>query len=221
MLIAKLYQIELEKREAEISARRGSKSKIGFGGQTVRNYVLHPDQYVKDARTGTKVGNPQPVLDGDLDKFLESFLRWTLTEQAPDPVSSTKDRPAFTSSSSPQRAPYELDRVGSNTILQSVVRQGRVLSAAAQLAGYDADGLGYKSFRPDLVVLPGNAEELAAVIRLAPQLRLPVCMRGAGTSLSGGPWPRREVLLSIRLRCEPSGRSVERDYGVKSNPASL
>lgn len=85
MLIAKLYQIELEKREAEISARRGSKSKIGFGGQTVRNYVLHPDQYVKDARTGTKVGNPQPVLDGDIDKFLESFLRWTLTEQAPDP----------------------------------------------------------------------------------------------------------------------------------------
>lgn len=72
-------------------------------------------------------------------------------------------------------------------LLQSVVRQGRVLSAATQLAGYDADGLGYKSFRPDLVVLPGNAEELAAVIRLAPQLRLPVCMRGAGTSLSGGP----------------------------------
>ncbi|HRA87374.1 MAG TPA: peptide chain release factor 2, partial [Planctomycetaceae bacterium] len=41
-------------------------------------YVLHPDQFVKDARTGTKVGNPQPVLDGDLDLFLESYLRWTL-----------------------------------------------------------------------------------------------------------------------------------------------
>jgi len=81
MLQAKLYQQEMEKRDAELAAKRGSKSKIGFGGQTVRNYVLHPDQYVKDARTGTKVGNPQPVLDGDIDTFLESFLRWTLSEK--------------------------------------------------------------------------------------------------------------------------------------------
>lgn len=81
MLQAKLYQQEMEKRDAELAAKRGSKSKIGFGGQTVRNYVLHPDQYVKDARTATKVGNPQPVLDGDIDIFLESFLRWTLTEK--------------------------------------------------------------------------------------------------------------------------------------------
>ena len=81
MLQAKLYQMEIEKRDAELAAKRGSKSKIGFGGQTVRNYVLHPDQYVKDARTATKVGNPQPVLDGDIDVFLESFLRWTLSEQ--------------------------------------------------------------------------------------------------------------------------------------------
>ena len=85
MLTAKLFQIEIEKREADIAARHGAKSKIGFGGQTVRNYVLHPDQFVKDARTGTKVGNPQPILDGDLDLFLESYLRWTLTEQAPQP----------------------------------------------------------------------------------------------------------------------------------------
>jgi peptide chain release factor 2 len=81
MLQAKLYQQEIDKRDAEVAAKRGQKSKIGFGGQTVRNYVLHPDQYVKDARTGTKAGNPQTVLDGDLDKFLESYLRWTLTEQ--------------------------------------------------------------------------------------------------------------------------------------------
>ena len=70
----------MEKRDAELAAKRGQKSKIGFGGQTVRNYVLHPDQYVKDARTGTKVGNPQPVLDGDIDRFLEDYLRWTLAE---------------------------------------------------------------------------------------------------------------------------------------------
>ena len=82
MLQAKLYQAEMEKRDAELAAKRGSKSKIGFGGQTVRNYVLHPDQYVKDARTATKVGNPQPVLDGDIDQFLESFLRWSLSENS-------------------------------------------------------------------------------------------------------------------------------------------
>jgi peptide chain release factor 2 len=86
MLTAKLFQIEIEKREAEVSARRGEKSKIGFGGQTIRNYVLHPDQFVKDTRTGTKVGNPQPVLDGDLDLFLESYLRWTLNEQVASPT---------------------------------------------------------------------------------------------------------------------------------------
>jgi len=80
MLQARLYQLEVEKRDAELAAKRGDKSKIGFGGTTVRNYVLHPDQYVKDARTGTKVGNPQPVLDGDIDTFLESFLRWQLSE---------------------------------------------------------------------------------------------------------------------------------------------
>lgn len=79
MLIAKLHQIEMEKRDAELAARRGQKSKIGFGGDTVRNYVLHPDQYVKDARTGHKEGNPQTVLDGDLDEFLEAFLRDNLS----------------------------------------------------------------------------------------------------------------------------------------------
>lgn len=80
MLQAKLYQLETEKRDAEMAAKRGAKSKIGFGGQTVRNYVLHPEQYVKDARTATKVGNPQPVLDGDIDVFLEAFLRHSLSE---------------------------------------------------------------------------------------------------------------------------------------------
>jgi peptide chain release factor 2 len=78
MLGAKLQQIEAARRDAELSAKRGLKSKIGFGGQTVRNYVLHPEQYVKDARTGLKVGNPQPVLDGGLDPFVEEFLRWSM-----------------------------------------------------------------------------------------------------------------------------------------------
>ncbi|MFN9719496.1 MAG: peptide chain release factor 2 [Planctomycetota bacterium] len=83
MLMAKLFQIATEKRDAEQAARRGEKSKIGFGGQTVRNYVLYPDQFVKDVRSGLKTGNPHVVLDGDLDQFLEAYLRWTLSEQAP------------------------------------------------------------------------------------------------------------------------------------------
>ena len=78
MLTAKLYQLEQEKRDAEIAARRGDKSKIGFGGETIRNYVLHPDQFVKDTRSGLKVGNPAPILDGGLDPFLEAYLRWTI-----------------------------------------------------------------------------------------------------------------------------------------------
>lgn len=78
MLVAKLYRLEQERREAQEAARRGLKSKIGFGGQTVRNYVLHPDQYVKDARTGYKVGNPAVVLDGGLDPFIDAYLRWSI-----------------------------------------------------------------------------------------------------------------------------------------------
>lgn len=81
MLVAKLYQIEQEKRAAEQAARRGQKSKIGFGGETIRNYVLHPEQYVKDTRTGHKAGNPSVVLDGDLDPFIEAYLRWSLAEK--------------------------------------------------------------------------------------------------------------------------------------------
>ncbi len=69
---------------------------------------------------------------------------------------------------------------------QSVVR-GRVLTAPAQLAGYDADGLGYKTFRPDAVVIPADADEMIQVLQSARQLGVPICVRGAGTSLSGGP----------------------------------
>ncbi len=81
MLIAKLYRIELEKREAEVAARHGQKSKIGFGGETLRHYVLNPDQYVKDARTGLR-GNPMQVLDGEIDQFLEAYLRWSIKQQS-------------------------------------------------------------------------------------------------------------------------------------------
>ena len=71
--------------------------------------------------------------------------------------------------------------------LKRWVQRGRVLTAPAQLAGYDADGLGYKTFRPDAVVIPADREELIELFRHAPELEVPVTVRGAGTSLSGGP----------------------------------
>jgi peptide chain release factor 2 len=80
MLIAKLYQIEREKQEAAIAARRGEKSKIGFGGQTIRHYVLQPQQFVKDDRTELKTSNPFEVLDGALDPFIEAYLRWSIAQ---------------------------------------------------------------------------------------------------------------------------------------------
>lgn len=71
--------------------------------------------------------------------------------------------------------------------LKRSIRRGRVLTAPAQLAGYDTDGLGYKTFRPDAVVIPADAEELVQLLRDARELDVPVTIRGAGTSLSGGP----------------------------------
>lgn len=73
------------------------------------------------------------------------------------------------------------------TRLQQIVRRGRVLTSPAQLAGYDTDGLGYKLYRPDAVVIPADAEELVQVMRESRALNVPVTIRGAGTSLSGGP----------------------------------
>lgn len=73
LLKAKLYEMELQKREAEQAAAHGEKTDIGWGHQ-IRSYVLHPYQMVKDLRTGVETTNSQGVLDGDLDKFLEASL---------------------------------------------------------------------------------------------------------------------------------------------------
>jgi peptide chain release factor 2 len=76
MLRARLARVEEERREAEEAARYAKQAKTGFGSQ-IRNYFLHPDQRVKDARTGHYVGNFNSVLDGsELQGFLDSFLRW-------------------------------------------------------------------------------------------------------------------------------------------------
>jgi peptide chain release factor 2 len=73
MLAAKLYALEEEKQRAEADAIAGDKGEINFGSQ-IRSYVLQPYQMVKDLRTGHEVGQPQAVLDGDLDGFIEAYL---------------------------------------------------------------------------------------------------------------------------------------------------
>jgi len=73
MLKAKLYEIELKKREENNNQNEIDKGEIGWGSQ-IRSYVLHPYQMVKDLRTNVEVGNTQAVLDGDIDVFIESAL---------------------------------------------------------------------------------------------------------------------------------------------------
>ena len=73
MLKARLYELELKKREEEADAQEADKSEIGWGHQ-IRSYVLQPYQMIKDLRTGVETGNSQAVLDGDLDQFLAASL---------------------------------------------------------------------------------------------------------------------------------------------------
>lgn len=73
MLRAKLYEMELKKREAAAADIEAQKSEIGWGHQ-IRSYVLQPYQMVKDARTGAETSQSQAVLDGDIDLFLRASL---------------------------------------------------------------------------------------------------------------------------------------------------
>ncbi len=73
MLKSKLYQREMDKRNAARDKVEAGKMKIDFGSQ-IRNYVLHPYKLVKDARTGVERTDAQNVLDGDLDDFIKAFL---------------------------------------------------------------------------------------------------------------------------------------------------
>ena len=73
MLKARLYEAELQRREAVTAAQENAKTDIGWGHQ-IRSYVLAPYQMVKDLRTGVEKGNPDAVLDGDLDGFMAAAL---------------------------------------------------------------------------------------------------------------------------------------------------
>ena len=74
MLKAKLYQREIERQEQELLEIRGEQKEIGWGSQ-IRSYVFHPYSMVKDHRTSTESGNVQAVMDGDLDQFINAYLR--------------------------------------------------------------------------------------------------------------------------------------------------
>ncbi len=78
ILKARLYARKLHEREAELTALRGEKTEIAFGNQR-RSYVLQPYTLVKDLVTGVETGNAAAVLDGDLDPFIEAYLRRKLS----------------------------------------------------------------------------------------------------------------------------------------------
>jgi len=78
MLKAKLYQLELERQQAELDEIRGEQKEIGWGSQ-IRSYVFHPYSMVKDHRTDVETGNTQKVMDGDIDPFIDACLRLQLT----------------------------------------------------------------------------------------------------------------------------------------------
>ncbi len=83
ILRSRLAEKAEEEREAELARERGGVS-MGFGGNAIRSYVLHPYQLVKDHRTELEVGNTQGVLDGDLDDFIRAYLLQTAGSAAGD-----------------------------------------------------------------------------------------------------------------------------------------
>ena len=74
MLKSKLYQLEIEKKEQELAEIRGEQKEIGWGSQ-IRSYIFHPYSMVKDHRTNVEVGNIQSVIDGNIDIFIDAYLR--------------------------------------------------------------------------------------------------------------------------------------------------
>ena len=75
MLKARLYMVEKQKRDAEIAKLYSNKGEIAWGSQ-IRSYVMQPYQMVKDHRTDEQTGNVDAVLDGDINNFIESFLKF-------------------------------------------------------------------------------------------------------------------------------------------------
>ena len=74
VLRARVYERVLKEREAELKAKYGEKKEIAWGSQ-IRSYVFHPYTMVKDHRTGTETSNGQAVMDGELDEFIQAYLK--------------------------------------------------------------------------------------------------------------------------------------------------
>ncbi len=85
MLRARLYEIELKKREEQAAADQAAKTDIGWGHQ-IRSYVLQPYQMVKDLRTGVQTSDTSGVLDGDLDEFMAATLAQKAFGTAPGQI---------------------------------------------------------------------------------------------------------------------------------------
>ena len=80
ILRSRLLELELEKQEEEKARLKGSRIEAGWGNQ-IRSYVLHPYKMVKDHRTGYETGNPDAVLDGELDGFINAYLRYSMGKE--------------------------------------------------------------------------------------------------------------------------------------------
>jgi peptide chain release factor 2 len=78
MLKSKLYQLKIEEQEKELAEIRGEQKEIGWGSQ-IRSYVFHPYSLVKDHRTNVEIGNVQAVMDGEIDAFIDAYLRAKLS----------------------------------------------------------------------------------------------------------------------------------------------
>jgi peptide chain release factor 2 len=83
VLRAKLIERREEEREAELARLRGEHVEAGWGNQ-IRSYVLQPYTMVKDLRTSVETSNPSGVLDGDIDAFIEGYLRWRIGQGGGD-----------------------------------------------------------------------------------------------------------------------------------------
>ena len=81
VLKSRLYKLEEEKRKKESDLRESEKLDIGWGAQ-IRSYVLHPYKLIKDHRTSFESGRPEKILDGDLDGFMDAYLRWSFSESS-------------------------------------------------------------------------------------------------------------------------------------------
>jgi peptide chain release factor 2 len=81
ILKARLFEIAEKRQRDELSQLTGAKKEIAFGSQ-IRTYTFHPEQRIKDHRTGTEIGNVEAVMDGEIDEFIKAYLLWSRGQQA-------------------------------------------------------------------------------------------------------------------------------------------